>query len=147
MLQNKVRHSFRGKLTKLKSKFHNKPLSPKQVPKRGIMTLHRADIKVTLLFCIVYILLWQVMNDEAGYVMFRGKQHTVITYSPETKIWTMRVVNNPSVYGTSTTLFPYLLMNIWQSCGDFVNDKNEIQNLNIKNFGNRGEKYNILSQN
>ena len=79
------------------------------------MTLHRADIKVTLaslslLSCIVYILLWQVMNDEAGYVMFRGKQHTVITYSPETKIWTMRVVNNPSVYGTSTTLFPDLLM-------------------------------------
>ena len=50
------------------------------------------------------------MNDEAGYVMFRGKQHTVITYNPETKIWTMEVVNNPSVYGTSNTLFPDLLM-------------------------------------
>ena len=74
------------------------------------MTLHRADIKVTLLFCIVYILLWQVMNDEAGYVMFRGKQHTVITYNPETKTWTMEVVNNLSVYGTSTSLFPDLLM-------------------------------------
>ena len=31
-------------------------------------------------------------------------------YNPETKIWTMEVVNNPSVYGTSTTLFPDLLM-------------------------------------
>ena len=50
------------------------------------------------------------MNDEAGYVMFRGKQHTVITYNPETKIWTMEVVNNPSVYATSTALFPDLLM-------------------------------------
>ena len=52
----------------------------------------------------------QVMNDEDGYVMFRGKQNTIITYNPETKIWTMKLVNNPSVYGTSSTSFQDLLM-------------------------------------
>ena len=50
------------------------------------------------------------MNDEDGYVMFRGKQNTIITYNPETKIWTMKLVNNPSVYGTSSTSFQDLLM-------------------------------------
>ena len=50
------------------------------------------------------------MNDEAGYVKFRGKQNTVITYNPETKIWTMELVTNPSIYGTSTTLLQDFLM-------------------------------------
>ena len=52
------------------------------------------------------------MNDDKGYVMFRGKQHTVITYDPETKLWTMQVVNNPSVYATSNALFQDFLMGI-----------------------------------
>ena len=54
----------------------------------------------------------QVMNDEAGYVMFRGKQHTMITYDPEKKMWTMRVVNKPSVYATSSTHFQDLLIGL-----------------------------------
>ena len=52
------------------------------------------------------------MNDEAGYVMFRGKQHTMITYDPEKKMWTMRVVNKPSVYATSSTPFQDLLIGL-----------------------------------
>lgn len=52
------------------------------------------------------------MNDEAGYVMFRGKQNTMITYNPEKKMWTMRVVNKPSVYATSSTPFQNLLIGL-----------------------------------
>ena len=50
------------------------------------------------------------MNDDEGYVKFRGKQNTIITYNPEMKIWTMKLVNNPSVYGTSKASFQDLLM-------------------------------------
>ena len=50
------------------------------------------------------------MNDDEGYVKFRGKQNTIITYNPEMKIWTMKLVNNPSVYGTSKADFQDLLM-------------------------------------
>lgn len=52
----------------------------------------------------------QVMNDDEGYVMFRGKKNTIITYNAVTKIWTMKLVNNPSVYGTSNSGFQDLLM-------------------------------------
>ena len=52
------------------------------------------------------------MNDDAGYVMFRGKQHSMITYDPDKKMWTMRVVNKPSVYATSSTPFQDLLMGL-----------------------------------
>ena len=50
------------------------------------------------------------MNDEDGYVMFRGKENSIITYNPNAKIWTMKLVNNPSVFGTSSTSFQDLLM-------------------------------------
>ena len=50
------------------------------------------------------------MNDEEGYIMFKGKQNTIITYKPETKMWTMMLVNNPSVYGTSSSAFQDMLM-------------------------------------
>ena len=50
------------------------------------------------------------MNDEEGYIMFKGKQNTIITYKPETKMWTMMLVNNPSVYGTSSAPFQDMLM-------------------------------------
>ena len=60
-------------------------------------------------------MLWsncQVMNDETGYIMFKGKKHTVVTYDPEEKLWTMRVTNNPGVYATSASIFQNLLMGI-----------------------------------
>ena len=50
------------------------------------------------------------MNDDEGYVMFRGKKNTIITYNPVTKMWTMKLVNNPTVYGTSNSRFQDLLM-------------------------------------
>ena len=69
----------------------------------------------------IHILLWsncQVMNDETGYVMFKGKKHTIVTYDPEKKVWIMRVTNNPGVYATSASNFQNLLMgkDIYTNC-------------------------------
>ena len=50
------------------------------------------------------------MNDEQGYVMYRGVRNTVVTYDPEKKIWNMKIVNNPKVYAQSTSMFENLLM-------------------------------------
>ena len=50
------------------------------------------------------------MNDDEGYIMFLGKQNTMITYEPEAKMWTMKLVNNPSVYGTSSSAFQDMIM-------------------------------------
>ena len=50
------------------------------------------------------------MNDETGYVMFKGKKHTMVIYDPKEKLWTMRVTNNPEVYATSASIFQNLLM-------------------------------------
>ena len=55
-------------------------------------------------------ILCQVLNDDEGYIMFHGKQNTIITYKPDTKMWTMKLVNNPSVYGTSSASFQDMLM-------------------------------------
>ena len=50
------------------------------------------------------------MNDENGYIMFRGNRHTVVTYDQVNKIWNMRIVNNPDVFAKSKSLFENLLM-------------------------------------
>ena len=39
------------------------------------------------------------MNDDNGYIMFRGVRNTVVTYDAGNKIWTMQIVNNPDVGG------------------------------------------------
>ena len=53
---------------------------------------------------------FEVMNDQEGYVMFKGKKNTIITYDPEAKLWSMQIVNRPSIYATSESSFPDLLM-------------------------------------
>ena len=50
------------------------------------------------------------MNDEKGYIMFKGVRNTVVTYDQENRIWTMELVNNPKVFATSTSLFENLLL-------------------------------------
>ena len=50
------------------------------------------------------------MNDEKGYIMFRGVRNTVVTYDPENRIWTMEIVNNPNVFAKSSSLFENLLI-------------------------------------
>ena len=57
---------------------------------------------------------FEVMNDEQGYIMFKGIRHTVITYDPETRLWTMKIVNRPDIYATTDTIFESLLMGMFE---------------------------------
>ena len=50
------------------------------------------------------------MNDEMGYIMFKGARHTIVTYDPANKDWTMEIVNNPKVFAKTKSLFENLLM-------------------------------------
>ena len=54
--------------------------------------------------------LLQVMNDEMGYIMFKGARNTIVTYDPANKDWTMEIVNNPKVFAKTKSLFENLLM-------------------------------------
>ena len=71
---------------------------------------YKVSIELQSLFLFSQTKHPQVMNDDEGYIMFKGKQNTIITYKPETKMWTMKMVNNPSVYGTSSAPFQDMLM-------------------------------------
>ena len=42
--------------------------------------------------------IYQVLNDDSGYIMFKGNKHTTITYDPILKKWTMARMNKPEVY-------------------------------------------------
>lgn len=55
------------------------------------------------------------MNDERGYVMYKGVRNTVVTYDPESKVWNMKIVNNPKVYAQTISPFENLLMGREQS--------------------------------
>ena len=55
---------------------------------------------------------YQVINNEEGYVMFKGVKNTIIQFNFEGKLWKMSLVNNPSIYATSSTPFSELILGL-----------------------------------
>ena len=51
-----------------------------------------------------------VLNDDQGYVSYKGRTNTLITYDPVERIWTMRIVNDPDTFAVSRASLESLLM-------------------------------------
>ena len=53
---------------------------------------------------------YDVINDERGYVSYKGYRNTLVTYNPKSRQWTMKLVNNPKVWAVSNASMESLLM-------------------------------------
>jgi hypothetical protein len=56
------------------------------------------------------------MNDDDGYVSYRGKTSTVVSYRPKERRWLMRMVTNPEVWAVSNASMASLIMGQWDAC-------------------------------
>ena len=54
--------------------------------------------------------IYEVMNDETGYVSYKGVRNTKVTYNPAERQWVMKLVNNPNVWAVSNASMGSLLM-------------------------------------
>ena len=53
-----------------------------------------------------------VLNDEQGFVAYRGRTNTLINYDPVKRVWTMILVNDPDTFAVSRASLESLLMGI-----------------------------------
>ena len=53
---------------------------------------------------------FQVLNDEAGYLGYKGVRNTKVLYDTKTRQWKMYLVNNPNITAVSNASMKSLLM-------------------------------------
>ena len=53
---------------------------------------------------------FEVLNDQRGYVSYKGVKNTQVLYNPAQRHWEMRLVNNPEVWAVSNASIDSLLM-------------------------------------
>ena len=53
---------------------------------------------------------FEVLNDDRGYVSYKGRTRTLVTYHPKERIWRMELVNNPTVWATSNASMASMVM-------------------------------------
>ena len=58
---------------------------------------------------------FEVLNDERGYVSYRGRTRTLISYQPGERLWMMKLVNNPRVWAVTNVSMASMLL--WQNAG------------------------------
>ena len=51
-----------------------------------------------------------VMNDDRGFLAYKGLRNTRVSYNPTTRIWKMYLVNNPNITAVSNASMESLLM-------------------------------------
>ena len=51
-----------------------------------------------------------VLNDEQGYVAYKGRTSTLVNYDPVERVWLMRIVNDPDTFAVSRANLESLLM-------------------------------------
>ena len=63
---------------------------------------------------------FEVSNDARGYVSYRGKTNTVVSYQPADRKWRMTLVNIPEVWAISNASIESLLMgrHLWTVYND-----------------------------
>ena len=59
---------------------------------------------------------FEVLNDQRGYVSYKGVKNTQVLYNPAQRHWEMRLVNNPEVWAVSNASIDSLLMGeLWRA--------------------------------
>ena len=53
---------------------------------------------------------YEVLNDERGYLGYKGLRNTKVSYDPKKRLWRMYLVNNPNITAISNASFESLLM-------------------------------------
>ena len=53
---------------------------------------------------------YEVLNDEDGYLGYKGLQSTKVSYNPKERQWKMYLVNNPNITAYSNASMESLLM-------------------------------------
>jgi hypothetical protein len=53
---------------------------------------------------------FEVLNDERGYMSYRGRTRTLITYQPGERLWMMKLVNNPRVWAVTNVSMASMIM-------------------------------------
>ena len=51
-----------------------------------------------------------MLNDEQGYVAYKGRTNTLVNYDPVKRVWMMRIVNDPDTFAVSRANLESLLM-------------------------------------
>ena len=51
-----------------------------------------------------------MLNDEQGYVAYKGRTNTLVNYDPVKRIWKMTIVNDPDTFAVSRANLESLLM-------------------------------------
>jgi hypothetical protein len=53
---------------------------------------------------------YEVLNDERGYLGYKGLRNTKVSYNPKERLWKMYLVNNPNITAYSNASMDSLLM-------------------------------------
>ena len=53
---------------------------------------------------------YEVLNDERGYLGYKGLRNTKVSYNPKERQWKMYLVNNPNITAYSNASMESLLM-------------------------------------
>ena len=56
--------------------------------------------------------IYEVMNDERGYLGYKGLRNTRVSFNPEKRQWKMYLVNNPNITALSNASMESLIMGI-----------------------------------
>ena len=51
-----------------------------------------------------------VLNDEQGYVAYKGRTNTLVNYDPDNRVWKMKIVNDPDTFAVCRANLETLLM-------------------------------------
>ena len=51
-----------------------------------------------------------MLNDEQGYVAYKGRTNTLVNYDPDNRVWKMKIVNDPDTFAVSRANLETLLM-------------------------------------
>ena len=53
---------------------------------------------------------YEVMNDERGYLGYKGLRNTRVSFDPDKRHWKMYLVNNPNITAVSNASMESLIM-------------------------------------